>query len=85
MNYNHSILIDMVNENICLCQRQLDVFIPLNEENLIYRLKTFPKNLWMDLMIGVGIDKSCDSCTRLYAGKFYGNVIERALLTRRKL
>jgi len=83
MNYNHSILIDMVNENICLCQRQLDISIPLSEENIIYRLKTFPKDLWMDLAVGIG--KACDSCTRLYAGKFNGNVIERALLTRSRI
>jgi organic radical activating enzyme len=76
-NYNHSILIDMVNEAICLCQRQLDVNIPLTEKNLIHRLKTFPKHIF---------EKSnCESCTRLYAGKFNGNVIERALLTRNLL
>jgi len=76
-NFNHSILIDLVNANICLCQRQLDISIPLTEENLIYRLKTFPKDVF---------DKDhCDSCTRLYAGKYQGNVIERALLTRSRI
>lgn len=77
MKYNHSMLIDLVNENICLCQRQLDINIPLTEENLIYRLRTFPKDIFKD--------NHCDSCTRLYAGKFQGNVIERALLTRSKI
>lgn len=75
--YNHSILIDLVNANICLCQRQLDINIPLTEENLIYRLRTFPKDIFKD--------DHCESCTRLYVGKFQGNVIERALLTRSKL
>jgi organic radical activating enzyme len=75
--YNHSILIDLVNANICLCQRQLDINIPLTEENLIYRLKTFPKDIFKD--------DHCESCTRLYYGKFQGNVIERALLTRSRL
>ncbi len=75
--YNHSILIDLVNANICLCQRQLDINIPLTEENLIYRLKTFPKDIFKD--------DHCESCTRLYYGKFQGNVIERALLTRNKI
>ena len=76
-NFNHSILIDLVNANICLCQRQLDISIPLTEENLIYRLKTFPKDVF---------DKDhCDSCTRLYAGKYSGNVIERAMLTRSRI
>lgn len=76
-NYNHSILIDLVNEKICLCQRQLDVNIPLTEENLIYRLRTFPKDVFDN--------DHCDSCTRLYAGKYQGNVIERALLTRSRI
>jgi organic radical activating enzyme len=75
--YNGSILIDLVNENICLCQRQLGVSIPLNEENLIHRLKTFPKDIFTE--------DTCDTCTRLYSGKFYGNVIERAMLIRSKL
>jgi hypothetical protein len=75
--YNGSILIDLVNENICLCQRQLNESIPLNKMNLIKRLKSFPN----DLFDGGG----CSTCTRLYAGKFRGNVIERALKIRRLL
>jgi hypothetical protein len=75
--YNHSILIDLVNAKICLCQRQLDINIPLTEENLLYRLRTFPKDVFDN--------DHCETCTRLYAGKFQGNVIERALLTRSKL
>jgi hypothetical protein len=76
-NFNHSILIDLVNAKICLCQRQLDINIPLTEENLLYRLRTFPKDVFDN--------DHCETCTRLYAGKFQGNVIERALLTRSKL
>jgi hypothetical protein len=75
--YNHTVAVDMVNENICLCQRQPQVSIPLSKENLIKRLKTFPKDLWEE--------NSCETCTRLYAGKFYGNVIERALKTRSRI
>ena len=85
MNYNDSIVIDMVNENICMCQRQPNVFMPLTEENLIYRLKNFPKDLWMDLMNGIGISKACDSCTRLYSSKFQKDSIENTLINRRRL
>ncbi len=77
--FNHSIMIDLVNETIPFCQRQPSTVIPLTEENLRHRLMNFPKDIW-----GVE-DWRCSSCTRLYAGKFYGNVIERALLTRKKL
>jgi organic radical activating enzyme len=80
IEYNHSIVIDMVNETICLCQRQPDVNIELTEENLIYRLKTFPKDLWID-----GIKTSCNSCTRLYSSKFQGNSIENTLRNRKIL
>jgi hypothetical protein len=71
---NHSIMIDLVNETIPLCQRQPKVSIPLNKDILKHRLLTFPKDIWFE--------SNCNSCTRLYAGKFYGNVIERALRTR---
>jgi hypothetical protein len=76
--YNGSILIDIVNETICLCQRQPNISIPLTEKNLIYRLKNFPKDVFKK-------ENNCNTCTRLYSGKFYGNVIERALTLRRKL
>lgn len=72
---NGTVIIDMVNENICLCQRQPNIAIPLNEENLIHRLRKFPKDIWSE--------DSCNTCTRLYNGKFYGNVIERWLNIRR--
>jgi hypothetical protein len=73
--FNHSIMIDLANETLCFCQRQPSINIPLNKKNLIYRLTTFPKDIW-DWT-------TCDSCTRLYAGKFQDNVIERSLRTRR--
>ena len=74
-NLNGTIVIDMVNENICLCQRHPNVSIELNEENLIKRLTSLPRDIWSE--------DTCKSCTRLYAGKFYGNVIERWLNIRR--
>ena len=73
--FNHSIMINLANETVCFCQRQPRTNIPLSRENLTYRLKTFPKDIW-DWT-------TCESCTRLYSGKFQGNVIERALRTRR--
>lgn len=75
--YNGSILIDLVNEKICLCQRQLNENIELTEKNLLMRLNTFPEKLFK----GDG----CNTCTRLYSGKFFGNVIERAMLIRTRL
>jgi hypothetical protein len=77
--FNNSIVIDMVNSNICLCQRQPDIAIPLTEEDLIYRLKTFPKDIdgWQHN------NMACDSCTRLYSGK--GVSIKNTLKNRKTL
>lgn len=72
---NDSIVIDLVNEKICLCQRQLNECIELNRLNLVKRLQKFPQYFFQ----GGG----CKSCTRLYAGKYNGNVIERTLTRRR--
>lgn len=74
IKFHDSIVIDLVNENICQCQRHLDDCIPLNKDNLIKRLRGFPKNFFKGL--------GCKSCTRLYAGKYSGNIIERTLLGR---
>jgi len=75
--YNASICIDLVNEKICLCQRQLNDCMPLNRYSLIKRLRGFPKDFFEG--------KNCDTCTRLYAGKYLGNVIERSLRVRSAL
>lgn len=59
---NVSICINLVREKICLCQRNYDHSIPLTKENLYYRLKNFPSKIFKT--------DNCDSCTRLFAGKF---------------
>ena len=72
--YNGAVVIDMVNENICLCQRQPNDSFPLNKLNLITRLKTFPVSLFEG--------KSCDTCTRLYSGKMAGTKIQTSMKLR---
>jgi len=63
MFHNDSILIDLVNENICLCQRNLDVNVNLTEKKLLERIETEPIDFFNLDMI------SCYSCGRLYEGK----------------
>jgi hypothetical protein len=74
MAANGSIVIDLVNENICLCQRRTDDCIPLNRANLIERLKGFPKQFFEG--------KSCNTCTRLYSAKMNGTKIETTMRMR---
>ena len=76
-HFNGSILIDLVNEKICMCQRQMNDCIDLTKENLIKRLTSFPKDLFKG--------NDCDKCTRLYFGKYQGKVVERYFKTRRIL
>lgn len=64
---NGSVVIDLVNENICLCQRRPDDCIPLNRANLIERLKGFPQQFFEG--------RGCESCTRLYSAKMGGTRI----------
>jgi hypothetical protein len=61
--YNDSIMIDLVNEKICLCQRNLHINVDLNEENLKRRFKVAPIDFF-DLS-----GTTCESCGRLYEGK----------------
>ncbi len=61
--YNDSIMIDLVNEKICLCQRNLHINVDLNEENLNKRFKVAPIDFF-DLS-----ETTCESCGRLYEGK----------------
>lgn len=75
MNYNQSFVLDMVNEKILFCHRSHN-YINLTEENLIKRLKSFPKDIY-------GEEKSCDSCTRLYFNKMQGKVFETYFSTKR--
>lgn len=74
-DYHQSIAIDLTRERILLCHRAMDTSIPLTKENLLKRLITPPKDMFKS-------DK-CASCTRLYAGKMLGNVIETFLKTKR--
>jgi len=63
MEENDSILIDLVNEKICLCQRNMHVNVSLTKENLERRMETKPRDFF-DLS-----DTTCKSCGRLYEGK----------------
>jgi organic radical activating enzyme len=75
MDYHQSIAIDLTRERILLCHRAMDSSIPLTKENLLKRLIIPPKDMFKS-------DK-CKSCTRLYAGKMLGNIIEVYLKTKR--
>jgi hypothetical protein len=59
--FNKTVVINLANEDICLCQREIKSRIPLNENNLMNRVNKFPKDLFKPSM-------GCASCTRLYAG-----------------
>jgi len=76
-NHNQTMLIDLTRERICLCHRAMNSSIPLNEENLKKRLISNPKDIFDS--------EQCKSCTRLYAGKMQGNIIETYIKTRTKI
>jgi hypothetical protein len=60
---NDSVLIDLVNEKICLCQRNMDINEELNIANLFRRCWTDPAQFFNIK------DETCFSCGRLYEGK----------------
>lgn len=74
---NSSVVLDMVNETICLCQRNTMDNIPLTEDKLRLRLKGFPRNFFK----GDG----CETCTRLHSAKMAGTSIESIMKVRRVL
>jgi hypothetical protein len=61
---NDSIIINLVNETICLCQRNLHINIPLSKENILdFIEKKYPYKIFnYD-------NNNCSSCGRLYEGK----------------
>lgn len=61
---NDSILIDLVNEKICLCQRSMQTNVDLNIAALWKRCHTEPKDYFEDQSLN-----NCKSCGRLYEGK----------------
>lgn len=61
--YNQTVEFDLINERITLCHRSQKNWIELNEENLKKRLTKFPHYIF-------GNETNCESCTRLYAGRF---------------
>lgn len=61
---NDSVLIDLVNERICLCQRSMNVEVQLTLGALWNRCKTDPVDFFLDIDNG-----HCKSCGRLYEGK----------------
>jgi len=79
-DYHSVVSINLANESICLCQRVTDVNIPLTRKNLIKRVITYPNKCfeYPDSMMG------CDSCIRLYSGKFeFGKILRDTLKIRR--
>lgn len=74
--YNTTCIIDLVNENITLCQRAMKSTIPLTPENFIKRLTNFPKNLFES-------NENCKSCTRLFRGKFLDSNMENFFKVKR--
>lgn len=72
--------INMANETIPLCQRASHINIPLSKSNLIARLVNFPVKVfdYPDSIMG------CDSCIRLYSGKYdFNSNIRQAIKIRR--
>jgi MoaA/NifB/PqqE/SkfB family radical SAM enzyme len=67
--YNTTCVVDLVNEQITLCQRAMKSTIPLTPENFIERLTKFPKDLFES-------NENCKSCTRLFRGKFLDSSME---------
>lgn len=77
-DYNQTIVFDLINENILLCHRSMQNYIPLTKKNLERRLISFPKDIFNG-------QTSCNSCTRLYAGKMQGNIFETYFKVKRKI
>ena len=71
---NSSVVIDMANETICLCQRNTRERIQLSEDKLKLRLKSFPKTFFKG--------EACETCTRLHAAKMAGTSIESIMKVR---
>lgn len=80
-NQYHSVVsINIPTETICLCQRVTDVNVSLTKENLIKRIQTYPNKYFQypDSMMG------CESCIRLYSGKFeFQKILKDTLKIRR--
>jgi len=78
--YHSVISINMANETICLCQRAMEVNISLTKENLIKRMKQYPVKVF-DIPDEIS---GCDSCIRLFSGKFQFIAILRDTLKLRR-
>lgn len=74
-DYNYGVTLDMIHETICHCQRDFHNSKPLTKENLIKRVKLYPKDFFDET--------NCESCTRLYAGKLNGYSIVKGLKARK--
>ena len=68
-DFSQTVVFDLINENILLCHRSMNNYIPLNRKNLEKRLRLFPKDVFPG-------ENQCNSCTRLYSGKMQGNIFE---------
>lgn len=76
-SYHNDITIDLINERLCLCIRNFkNITIPLNEENLISLLKSFPKD---NFELGDIENSSCYSCCRLCINRTNNKIISNKL------
>jgi len=65
--FHTSIVVDLVNERLCLCQRNYDkCYIDLNKDNFIKLHRSFPKDVFK------GTNR-CNTCNRLCVDKTQSN------------
>ena len=78
--YSSCILIDLVNERLCLCIKNFsDVHIPLTYDNLKKLVMTFPGNVFDLPSIN---NSNCSSCIRLSKYRYNKDIIKEKLKLR---
>ena len=76
-NLHASVIVNLANETLMLCQRVPQNNIPLNRNNVLKRIRNFPRDIFD------GDTSGCKSCIRLYSDKFKTDSIETILRNRR--
>ena len=81
--YNNDIVIDLVNEKLCLCIRNFrNATVDLNPKNLMKSVLKFPNEIFDIPPI---MESACYSCCRLCVDKTHNNLIKDKLLLRNLL
>ena len=75
--FHLSLVVDLVNEKICQCQRCPENNMDLTEENVITRLTNFLHGLFP------GYKRGCESCIRLYFDKYGVKNLEQVFRNKR--